>query len=93
MDAAECLKTECGDGEHPSNTTGCYLKEEKYKRVHIYRNWYPGCKAIENDFTDKKFYVLEHHGTWHYGSEAVVRCMPGYMLPLNLTGDVSVTFF
>ena len=91
MDAAECQQAECGDGEHPSNTTGCYLKEEKYKRVYIYRNWRPGCTAIQNDFTTKKVYVVDHHGIWHYGSKAVVRCMPGYMLPTDGSASGSVS--
>ena len=30
--------------------------------------------------TSGKWYVLDHHGTWRYGSEATLRCWPGYQL-------------
>ena len=81
MDSGDCSSRECTSGEHPSNTTGCHLAEEKYKRVRLYRNWRPACTPLVNDFTNKKYYVVQHHGMWHYGSEAIVRCLPGYMLP------------
>ena len=46
----------------------------------LYRAWLPSCPILPMYNTVEKWYVLDHHGTWRYGSEAILRCFPGYEL-------------
>ena len=52
-----------------------------------FRTWKTSCPPLDADVTDKFFYVWDHHGSWHLGSTAALRCIPGYELPSDLTGD------
>ena len=46
----------------------------------LYRAWLPSCPILPMYHLTQKWYVLDHHGTWRYGSEAILRCFPGYEL-------------
>ena len=81
LDDSECTtKTECtNDEESDPIGNNCY-KKDGYLRTMLYRAWLPSCPIPPMyDITDK-LYVLDHHGTWRYGSEAILRCFPGYEL-------------
>ena len=36
------------------------------------------------DFNSTFTYVWDYHGAWHLGSEVLIRCLPGYVLPNSL---------
>ena len=56
------------------------MTEDGYLRTMLYRAWLPSCPILPMYDTTGKWYVLDHHGTWRYGSEALLRCFPGYQL-------------
>ena len=90
---SECQKTECSQAEENDPTgNDCYIKDG-YSRIMLYRTWRPGCNDL-SAFADKLAteylsYVLDYSDTYHYGSKAVVRCIPGYMLPSAAEAFVS----
>ena len=78
----ECSKSECTASQlaDPSQSGNCY-KQDGFARRMLYRAWLPSCPEKPAAHMTDKWYVLDHHGTWRYGSTAVLRCFPGYQLP------------
>ncbi len=74
-----CQVPECADDQTPAEDN-CH-PQDGYKRTKLFRAWETSCPPIEANLTDKFFYVWEHHGNWHWGSQAVLKCLPGYQIP------------
>ena len=81
---SECEKTECDItlDEDPI-VNNCYVNDG-FNRTMLYRAWRPACYDLlflsDNINTDYNAYILDHSDTLHYGSEIVIRCLPGFML-------------
>ena len=87
----ECEVPVCEDSQDPAQVN-CYV-EDGYRRTHLYRTWQTSCPPIDPDFKHKFIYVWQHHGSWHWGSKATLRCIPGYELPSSLPdGEYDITF-
>ena len=77
----ECTeKTECTTSQESDPVGNNCYKNDGYLRTMLYRAWLPSCSILPMYSTSGKWYVLDHHGTWRYGSEATLRCWPGYQL-------------
>ena len=78
----ECSKSECTASQlaDTSQSSSCY-KRDGFARRMLYRAWLPSCPEKPMAHMTEKWYVLDHHGTWRYGSTVVLRCFPGYQLP------------
>ena len=87
----DCSVPTCGTGQTPANDS-CQ-DGDGFRRTTLYRTWKTSCPPIEADLTEKFIYVWDHHGSWHWGSKATLRCLPGYELPLNIpNGEFDVDF-
>ena len=80
-----CSVPVCTSDQTPENGN-CYL-DDGYVRTKLYRTWKTSCPPLDADMTEKFYYVWDHHGSWHWGSEATLRCIPGYELPPNWDGE------
>ncbi len=79
LDEGACTFSECTDDQIPDQDN-CH-PQDGYKRTKLFRAWETSCPPIQANLTDKFFYVWEHHGNWHWGSKAVLKCLPGYQIP------------
>ena len=75
----QCSQTTCTSDQDP-NTDDCY-PDDGYIRGRLYKTYSLTCMAREVDYTTNFFFPWDHHGNWHVGSTAVMRCLPGYVLP------------
>ena len=92
IDEADCSVPICGSDQTPENDN-CHI-DDGYRRTTLYRTWKTSCPPIIKDLNEKFIYAWEHHGSWHWGSKATLRCLPGYELPRELpsNGDFDVDF-
>jgi hypothetical protein len=58
----------------------------------LYRAWNTGCQPLTFDYNVTNTYVWDYHGSWNWGSVAVLRCMPGFQIPTDKVGDVITLF-
>ena len=88
----DCDVPECEEGQDPS-ADKCHNRDG-YRRTKLYKTWQTSCQDITVDLKDDFLYVWEHHGSWHWGSKATLRCLPGYELPQNLPnyGEFDIEF-
>ena len=87
LEEQECFKLVCEPEQSPA-VDDCHY-DDGYRRTFLYRAWKTSCSEIEPDLSVTFTYVWEHHGSWHWGSKATLRCLPGYILPID-TGDAVV---
>ena len=79
VDEKQCSsQTTCTTDQDP-NTDDCY-PDDGYIRGRLYKTYSLTCQAREVDYTTNFFFPWDHHGNWHVGSTAVMRCLPGYVL-------------
>ena len=83
---SECEKKECDttlDEDKDTVGNNCYVNDG-FNRTMLYRAWRPACNdlhlLLDNITEDYNAYILDHSDTLHYGSEVVIRCLPGFML-------------
>ena len=87
----ECVtKTECITLQEADPIGNNCYRNDGYLRTMLYRAWLPSCEILPLYNTNEKWYVLDHHGTWRYGSEAVIRCFPGFQLDSTITPPVGL---
>ena len=80
VDEEQCSRqTTCTTDQDPT-TDDCY-PDDGYIRGRLYKTYSLTCLAREVDYTTNFFFPWDHHGNWHVGSSAVMRCLPGYVLP------------
>ena len=90
LNTEDCSIPICTSDQTPESDK-CRI-DDGYRRTSLYRTWKTSCPPIDPDLTNKFIYVWEHHGSWHWGSKATLRCIPGYELPLSLDeGEFDVT--
>jgi len=77
----ECSKVACDAIQDP-NVDQCFVPDG-YQRALLYRSWNTSCPPLQPDFYQKFTYPWDYHGSWHWGSSAVVRCLPGYTIPTS----------
>ena len=81
----DCSLSKCTELQDPL-VDNCFI-DDGYRRTKLYRSWHTSCPALEPDFKTNFVYVWKHHGSWHWGSKATLRCIPGYELPDILPPD------
>ena len=82
LNEEDCKVPVCRIDQTPENDT-CHL-DDGYRRTSLYRTWKTSCPPLDADLIDNFAYVWDHHGSWHWGSSAILRCIPGYELPWTL---------
>jgi hypothetical protein len=89
LNEAECSKSSCQGSQVPA-VDNCYAPDQ-YSRVYLYRSWNTSCQPLLTDLDTSFTYPWDYHGSWHYGSVATLRCIPGYVLPQTVA-NASFTF-
>ena len=67
-----------------------------YNRTLIYRSWNTSCPPLVPDFYKTMTYSWDYHGAWYWGLTAVLRCLPGYVIPAayeNVSKHTSIRYF
>ena len=95
MPSSECEKKECNDVEYQDpDANNCFVRDG-FKRRFLYRAWRPGCNDLhlrkEIIATEYNAYILDHSDSLQYGSNIVIRCLPGFMLNSSIHSFVRKT--
>jgi hypothetical protein len=85
----ECSKPACTGTQDPA-LDNC-TQNDGYSRTLIYRSWNTSCPPYQPDFNKTKTYVWDYHGAWYWGSELVLRCLPGFILPAAYQNVIAVS--
>ena len=78
----ECKKSVCISSNDTTADTNCH-PDDGFRRTRLFKTWETSCPALGVDLEDKFVYIWQYHGSWHWGSRATLRCLPGYELPQN----------
>ena len=76
---SECSKSMCSGTQSPP-VDNCYLNDT-YTRTMLYRSWNTSCAPYLADYTTSKTYAWEYNGAWYWGSNVILRCLPGFIIP------------
>ena len=79
LNPEECFKSACTTNQLPA-VDNCY-PADNYNRIQLYRSWNTSCPPLLPDLDTSFTYPWDYHGSWHYGSWATLKCLPGYVLP------------
>ena len=79
LNVGECKKLPCSSTQDPL-ADQC-LPNDGYQRSLLFRSWNTSCPPIYPDFSKNFTYAWDYSGTWNWGSNATVRCLPGFVLP------------
>ena len=82
----QCNLATCTAEQDPTNDK-CN-PDDGYVRAKIYKTYSLTCPEIEANFNSEFYFPWDHHGNWHVGSTATLKCLPGYVLPKQYQNGV-----
>ena len=80
MSENQCINSNTCTSDQDPTTDSCN-PDDGYIRTRLYKTYSLTCSVLNADFNTYYYFPWEHHGNWPVGSQATLKCLPGYVLP------------